>query len=59
VIVVSATLDALWLVPAQERAARDAEVSAYHDALWYRCRAALRARHHEPVPPPPSLQAGP
>jgi hypothetical protein len=46
VIVASAALDTLWLYPAQDRAAREREISAYHDALWYRCRAAIHARHH-------------
>jgi len=45
VIFASAALDAVWLVPAQQRARHEAVVSAYHDALWHRCRNAIRARH--------------
>jgi hypothetical protein len=48
VIVASATLDALWLVPMQQ--AQDAQAradSAYRDAVRVRCRM-----HHEHAPAP-------
>jgi hypothetical protein len=55
VIVASAAIDALWLVPAAEEdvGSQAPDASAYHDALHHRCRISGRVEAAAPTPADP------